>query len=267
VTEALADPANDDARARARARRIENWNAAVERLSGRVVPPITFYPALELDEMRRRIAGSTAPLMIASAHFSTYFLLLNLAPLLALPFIVLTTEEGVAFWRQNSALMPTSVRFVSALSPADLRSVRQRRCVLFCMADVASVGHANAFVPLLGRLRYLTLSWAKAATRLGCDVYPVIAHHKDGCLDVLIDHVPAGETDAYALAAEVIRRLDGFMKVDPSAWELAGLFTESHAMPDDYGSVLARRQMMLLAQGDVGIRSALMSVLSQGEDA
>lgn len=262
-----AEAREDEAAARrehARGRRIHNWNTAFDIMAGRSPRPLAAFPALALEEMRRRIACSSSGLMIVSAHFSTYFLLLDLASLLGLPFLVLTSEEGVAVWRENRASIPSAVRFVSALTPGDLRNCRQRRCVLFCMADFATSGLANAYVPLLGRLHYLTIAWAKIATRLGCDVYPVIAYHRDDRLDVLVDHVPSGEADAYGLATRVIRRLDDFMKIDPDAWELAGLFTESYPTADDYDAEPARREMLLLAQSDVAIRSALRSALARG---
>lgn len=267
---AVAETKADDASARrdrARSRRIHNWNTALDIMAGRTHRPTAAYPVLALEEMRRRISASPSGLMIVSAHFSTYFLLLDLAPLLDLPFLVLTSEEGVAFWRENRGSIPSSVQFVSALTPGDLRRCRQRRCVLFCMADFASSGLANAYLPLLGRLHYLTISWAKLATQLACDVYPVIAYHVDERLDVLIDHVPSGEGDAYALATCVIRTLDGFMKVDPGAWELAGLLTESYPMPLDYNLESVRREMLFLAQSDIEIGTALRSALAQGRSA
>lgn len=256
-----------DAEARrehARGRRIRNWSTAVDIMAGRTQRPVTGFPALTLEAMRQRIASSRSGVMIVSAHFSTYFLLLDLATLLDLPFLVLTSEEGVAFWRENRGLIPDSVQFVSALAPRDLRNCRQKRCILFCMADFAASGLANAYAPMLGRLHYLTIAWAKIATRLECDIFPVIAHHVDDRLDVLVDHVPGGQHDAYALATQVIRRLDAFMKVDPDAWELASLLIESYPVPDDYGAELARREMLYLAQSDIGIRSALRSALAHG---
>ncbi|PHY18822.1 hypothetical protein [Caulobacter sp. BP25] len=257
-----------DAEARrehARVLRIRNWSTAVDIMAGRKPRPTVCFPAMTLEAMRRGIASSPSGLMIVSAHFSTYFLLLDLATPLGLPFLVLTSQEGVAFWRENRGLIPDAVQFVSALTPRDLRNCRQKRCILFCMADYAASGLANAYAPLLGRLRYLTIAWAKIATRLECDVFPVIAHHVDERLDVLVDHVPGGQHDAYALATRVIRRLDAFMKLDPDAWELASLLIESYPVPDDYGAEPARREMLHLAQSDIGIRSALRSALAHGE--
>lgn len=249
--------------ARARGKRMANWAGVLDVLSGRAASPVATYPRMSLTDVAETLARSPSGTMVVSAHFSRYFLLLDLARSLNLPFVVLTTAEGVAFWEQNRADIPSSVRFASELLASDLRACRARRCALFFMADIVDGDLANAYLPFRGKLRRLSISWARLATRFKLDVFTALAHQHDNGLQVWIDHIPAGEPHAYRLASQVIARFDAVMSHHPADWELEDLFRGGRELPADYDDETARREMILLAQSDMEIRAAVVSLLNQ----
>jgi hypothetical protein len=259
------DSADLSPEAAVRDQRVRNWTVAMDVLSGARPRPRRLFPVRPVEEIRARVADSPNGLITLSAHYSTYFLLLDLASELDRDFVVMTSPEGVAMWQANAAVFPSRVRFVSAIGAADLRACQRRACTLFFMADTIVPRLANAYLPFLGRMTRLTLSWARIATRYGFDILPVVAHHRNEALEVRADYLPAEPgADAYGLAARALSRIETFMGDDLQPWEHQALFAACPPLPTSYKMASARQELVALAACDLSIRRALMTLLDNG---
>jgi hypothetical protein len=109
-------------------------------------------------------------------------------------------------------------RFIERARAEEIKEVADGRSLLAMVADIALPGDRMAHLPIFGRYRIFTLSWAELAARIGADVicaFPVAEDGRERIRLEVINHDP----DPFELAFQVFT---SFRSANPnfSEWDL-----------------------------------------------
>jgi len=241
--------------------RIEAWRKFEAIARGEAPLPEFAYGASTLALARTRFLAGGRGALFVSMHHSTYFLMLLLAADFGLPVKVVTSSEGVEFWRENESLFPALVSFTNRLSARDLADCRRKLCLPFFMFDAHAPGVDETYAPLQGRSVRLSASWARIAARIGLDVIVVAVDHAPERARVMIDHLQ-NNLEPYGLVLAAASRFDGFMGSDNSAWEMAPIFASSPSL-GDWNDAAFQKDLLGMAASDLMTRRALTTLLKK----
>lgn len=109
------------------------------------------------------------PYMIVYMHYENYPLLLRCAAYVDRSFIALSTASAI-FANKILGRGIKNVKFVTSLSPSDIRSVLARESVLVMPVDTKMPNDRMAHVAFRGHYRIFGLGWAEIACRRSVNV-------------------------------------------------------------------------------------------------
>ena len=241
--------------------RIEAWRRFAAIAAGEEPYPNIVYSGALLSSVRARYMACQRGAMFLSMHHSTYFLMLLLAADFGLPVKVVTSTEGVEFWRANQTLFPNLVTFTSKLSARDLADCRRQTCLPFFMFDTHIPNLDETYAPFRGRSIRLSASWARLAARLNLDVIAIAVDHAPDHARVMMEHLPGSE-EPYDLVLAAAAQFDDFLGEDDTRWEMAPIFT-SGACLGDWSDTAYQAELLRLAGSDLTSRRTLVALLKK----
>ena len=244
-----------------RALRIEAWRRFATIAVGEEPYPNIVYSSEPLQAVHARYLACQRGAMFLSMHYSTYFLMLLLAADFGLPVKVVTSPEGVEFWRANQSLFPNLVTFTSQLSARDLADCRRQSCLPFFMFDTHIPDLDETYAPFRGRSIRLSASWARLAARLDLDVITIAVDHAPDHARVMMEHLPAAETP-YDLVLAAAAQFDDFLGEDATRWEMAPIFTSGVCL-GNWSDTAYQAELLRLAGSDLASRRTLAALLKK----
>jgi hypothetical protein len=203
---------------------IDARRAESERRFREVIARPDAIPALRItgdcpDRLATKIKEADRCTVVVSFHTKAYFLLFVVLKQMGLRATVVTTPGIAARFPAQQLSCFGDVRFITALTPAELRRCMREKRALFIMADVLIAYGSNAPLPILGRAMRYTISWAELATKHRLNVAIGLIRDRGTEADVLLRDLGVATGSAYDLACEACDTFEDFIAEDVDAWE------------------------------------------------
>lgn len=229
--------------------------------------PAFVHHGLTESEIKRRFERGGPGLLAVSLHFHAYFLLLLALDKVGIPCTAITTEQLAQRLRASGYRPGSDLRFETRLTPRLLRECRAGERILFVMVDVLTDRGPNMMVPVFGRAKVYTVSWAQLAIRLEADVLVAVCQDRGSVADIHTEILDGPFQDAFTLAARVFERFDRILGDDLSTWEDQPAWSRYSAPLPDFASGSDAELIQAihrLAACDEVIAKRLLALVRQG---
>lgn len=182
-------------------------------------PKFLYKTDSHLAEMANNFRTSDKGTIIVSMHTQAYFFLLDILDNIDVPCIVITDMSIGARLLASNYKFPKNISFKTGMDRKTIRKVLNKECVVFIMADVLLPKGASLQIPVYGKAKRYTVSWAQLVCRYDLNVMAAFLRDGNEVAEVYLEHVEAAKKQPFDIVTKVFEAFEDFLGDSATLWE------------------------------------------------